>query len=331
MNAHGLVSEGFISNPDLTRVASLMEQAWPQPCWRYTVPMLAGYHQRPGAEPALGLGYRCGAELAGYMAYLPCPVQYDGRPWRMVFASFWTALGHYGLKNIPLRLHAELHRQACAMKYQGLLTIGEEGSKGVRAFKLVSQRLGLPYQTISRFGMLLGLPRLARRRLAPGHAGRRVQLYTSRWRAQCATLAAAATRQARLGRIFGAREFTFLLHDRPGSRTWLWQEDGQVRGLLNGWAQRILGTPDHDAFQFDHILLDGLDPREQVEFLGAVFTDPFWEELDAVHVPLTGMFSEEPFKQAGFMISPKTFQLNYLPYPEGPTLECVNSFYLEFF
>jgi hypothetical protein len=331
MYKNGVAREGVVTNPNLAEVAELMNRTWPRPCWQYTGPMLAGYQRRPGAGRALSLGYRCEGELAGYMAYMPCPVLYAGRRWRLLFASFWTALGKYALKSIPLKLHFALYRQACARNYQGLLTIGEEDSKGLRAFELVSARLELPYRTLARFGMMMGTPRLARRRLPPGEHGGRVQPYSGAWRGQCATLVARAGGRLPLARLFSVEELDFLLGAREGSRTWLWLEDGRVRGLLGGWMQCVMGNRLSQAFQVDHALLDGLDPGEQLAFLGAIFADPCWEGIEAVHVPLTGPAGEEAFRQAGFMRTRKSFQLNYLPMREAPALAPVERFYLEFY
>lgn len=331
MVSNGLAQEAFVNQPGLEEVATLMVNAWDRPCWHYTAPMLEGYLHRPAAEPALSLGYRCGAELAGYMACVPCPAYYGGRTWRMVFASFWTALGRYALKSIPLHLHCELHHQACVAGYQGLLTIGEEGGKGLRAFELVTQRLETPYRTLARFGMLIGSPRLARRRVQAGRGARCVRPYGREWSAQCAALAADVRRRTPLARVYSEAELDFALRRREGSRAWIWMEDGLVRGLIGGWRQEVLGARTHLAVQLDHALLEGLEPGAREEFLGAILLDPYWAEVESINLPLMGYFDEEPFRQAGFMKTQRTFQLNYQPLEEGPALEPVERFYLEFF
>lgn len=331
MHKNGLALEGFTPDPDLDEVAELMTGTWAHPCWNYTGNMLAAYEQRPGVGPTLSLGYRCEGELAGYMAYMPCPVQHAGQHYRMLFASFWTAMSKYGLQGIPLKLHAALHSKACVDRYQGLLTIGEEDSKGLKAFELVSQRLELPFRTLARFGMLMGTPHLARNRLPAAFDERHVRHYAPRWREQCAWLIAETGRKQSLARLFGVAEVGFLLGTREGSRTWLWLDGARVRGIFSGWSQRVLGLRPFEAFQVDHVLLDGLEPREQRAFLGAVFADPCWDAIEAIHVPLCGPVSEELFRQAGFMKTSKTFQLNYLPLRDGPALEKIDSVYLEFY
>lgn len=331
MVSNGLALESFVADPDPEEVAALMVSAWGRPCWSYTGAMLEGYLRRPGAGGALSLGYRCGAELAGYMAYMPCPVHCDGRPWRMLFASFWTALGRYALKNIPMQLHCELHHQAGDAGWQGLLTIGEEGSKGLRAFELVNQRLQLPYRTLARFGLLMGAPGLARRRLAPGRGAWFVRPYGGEWRGQCAALAAAVRRRAPLARDYGEAELDFVLSGREGSRAWLWVEEGRVRGVIGGWRQGVLGARPHQAVQLDHVLLEDLEPQERRDFLGTVLLDPWWAEAESIQLPLSGYHDEEVFREAGFMRARRTFQLNYLTLGGGPELEPVERFFLEFY
>jgi len=100
--------ERFVYDPDLTSVAKLMNQTWPRPGWRYTRELLNAYIYRPTGDPSLSVAYYFENQLAGYQAYVPYTIYFDGKKLQLVYATWWTASSKFPEKNIGLKLYKEL-------------------------------------------------------------------------------------------------------------------------------------------------------------------------------------------------------------------------------
>ncbi len=332
MNSQSLdiVTEQFVTNPDRGEVSEFLNRVWARPTWYYTPEFFATYLDRPTGDPSLSIGLYSGGAIAGYLAHIPYRIRLHDREHDVVYGTFWTADPTRRGGNIALRLQRELMRRSRERGFDGFIVVTKADSEEEKAGKLVLSRLELPFCLACRFRPALAAPVSVRRRLA-GVSGRQVQLYEPRFCDEARVLLESSCKSVELARIYALEDVHYILSGRPKTRTWIYVENGRVRGLFNVLRKKFVAQSDSVTAHVEHVAFGDLDAPACRAFLAGVFADPYWDEINAVYLLPTGCMDCHLFTGIGFLRTRYELSLYLAPLKTSFQTGPINSFHLDVF
>jgi hypothetical protein len=322
--------ERFIVDPDLDPIADMMIRSWPRPCKAFSVELLNAYLRRPTGDPTLAIALYRGSQVAGFHTLVPYTISYGGRAERVVLGKFWTVDPRVLAADAAGKLQREGIRMALEKDYAGLFSITEADTTASKGFELTFRFLGRPFSKVATFPLMMGLPRMCRRKL-PVRSDLPVRRYTAEFRESCAELLASLAGRVELCRAVPPEDVDFLLHDRAFTHTWLLASDDRVRALMNVMRVKTIGNREAVNAYAEHLVLGDVSDDEARGFLGAVFADRFWDDIAAVYAASTGTFDPAILTSGGFLVAPTHCNLYFVPLGGRLQIDRLSSFYLDVF
>lgn len=324
----------FEWQPALERVSELIRASWAKPCWNYDIGLLELHIRRPSGDPELAVGQITDTgRLVSFQAYMPFDVEYSGRRYRAVFASFLTVAPDLHGHGLAGPQQAALVERAIEKGYDLYLTMCEVGAPSNRAVEKVFARKGREARVINVLRYLAGVRPLIRSAL-PGSPSGRTRTYRRDDRGRVLELVRSLGRGTDLRKVVPAEDVDFLFHDRPHTRTYVYEENGRIRALANLLLLEVVkprGGRDLNVY-FDNVAFGDLDADEQKRFVSDVLLALEDNGYCAAFVPDIGYVSHEPFLAHRFRTAPRALNLYAIPLrddvmPEG--VPDVRTFYLD--
>jgi hypothetical protein len=324
----------FVEQPPFAQVSELMRQTWHRPCWNYDVGLLGLHILKPSGDPTLAIGQveETTGRLASYQAYMPFEVEYLGKPYHSVFASFLTVSPAFQGRGLAGPQQARLVEKAMDKGYDLYLTMCEVGAPSNHAVEKTFARFGIAVSKLKVLHYRASTLALVDRELA-----RPSSLATRRYRPedreQVLALAQSTGRGTQLRKVIPERDIDFLFLERPHAVSFVYETRGRVRGLLNVLVLEVLEETDMlTNLYFENVLFGDLDLHEEEEFLGDVLKALHEVHFQMAFVPDIGYAPMRPFEKYHFRAMPRELNLLCAPLDQAhatETMPPVGSFYLD--
>jgi hypothetical protein len=323
----------FDENPPLNQVSDLICRTWARPCWKYDEGLLALHIMRPTGDPTLALALRDEAtgQLAAYQAYMPFDVTYRGKPYRSVFASFLTVSSAFQGKGLAGPVQGRLVEKAMEKDYDLYVTMCEVGAASNRSVEKTFAQFGIEVTNLRTLHYRASTISLVDRELARPRSAR-TRPYRREDCEPVLPLVRATGERTQLRKRIPPKDVDFLFLERPHARSFVYEVDGKVRGLLNVLVLEVLeeaGT--RTNVYFENVLFGDLDVHEQEEFLGDVLIALHDVGFSMAFVPDIGYAPLDAFSKYHFRTMPRTLNLLAAPLKKNHagSLAPIDSFYLD--
>lgn len=321
-----------VTLPDLRKVSHFICKTWERPCWNYDVDLLTCHIMRPTGDPTLALGHVTeDGTLASFQAFMPFSVEYAGLQYRAVFASFLTVSAEYQRKGLARSQQAVLIDRAIERDYDLYITMCENGAPSNNSVKKVFRMKGLEAVPVKTFCYLAGINRLLQE-LLPDAPSSRTRACTE------ADLCAIALRLDAFGagvdlrKRVSERDLSFIFLDRPHTKTYVYEIDGQIAGLINVLLLEVLDADKTRNVYFDNIYFGAMSGLQQREFLGDVLKLLQADRFSAAFIPDIGYAPLEAFRFYRFRAAQREINL-YMAKLKPNMTRCaigpIRSFYLD--
>jgi hypothetical protein len=329
-----LPAEGFrfVERPPFAEVAGLMQRTWSRPCWCYDDGLLARHIQRPSGDPSLAIGqvHEATGALASFQAYMPFDVEYFGRPYRVVFASFLTVSREFQRQGLAGPQQGRLIEKAIDKGYDLYLTMCEEGAASNRSVEKIFSTFGIAVTKV-RVIHYRASTRALIERVLPGEPSSRTRPYRRDDRERALALVRAAGRDTQLRKIVAAQDIDFLFLDAPHSLSFVYEVDGLVRALVNVLVLEVLeATATKTNLYFENVLFGDLDLHEQEEFLGDVLSLLGERHFAMAFIPNIGYAPMAAFQKYHFRVMPRAINVLAAPLRKNiANIKPVDAFYFD--
>jgi hypothetical protein len=324
----------FETNPDFKDVEKLMFSSWDPPCLIYDIDVLKLHIMRPSGNPKLGIGLRSAeGQLVSYIAHIPFYIKFFDLSLNIVFGSFWAVAPEYRRKNFAFVTQKKAIETAIELGFDMLFLIIEAGSVSNHALEKVSIHMALECSIIHSFNYYAGIFPLIKQKL-PSQPSGFTRIYNesdidNSWR-----LLNSLGRGTALRKIVPRDDVDFVLRTRPRTRTFIFERDGEIRGLVNILLLQVLDKKKQDNIYFENIATSHLSPEEKQLFFSDIFYYLQKEKFSASFVPDIGYFEIDPFRKMNFRLAPRRLNLygmilNKKIFTNG--IPQVDKFYLDIF
>lgn len=333
MNVQPLEIFSEVVNPELEKVSALMRANWRPPCWVYEPDLLAMHLDRPTGDKtmAVGLQAQSGA-LAAYLAFVPLKLRLYDRTYKAVFASFFTVSGEFRRSRLSDRQQLFMVDRARDRGYDIYAAVTVAGTPANQTVSRAFAARNLPVRAVRNFRYLAGAAAIVATRVAPASA--RLRPYKQADEGAAFSLLSATCAAASLAKIVEREDLDFILRSRPRVRTYVYEDEGRILGLLNiSFLPVISGHVAMNAY-VENMALGVLSAEQSREFVDGVLYEVLQEGVEAVLVPDTGCTHLEPFRRLGFRAAPRKLRLLLAPLRAGVLdvlPEEVDSFCLDVF
>ena len=321
----------FIVGPELGRVSELMLESWARPCWNYDAGLLGAHILRPSGDATLAIGQETDGpgsrQLVSYQAFMPFQVCYLGKPYKAVFASSLTVHPSFHGQGMAGPQQAGLLNEAIDRGYDFYLTMCEVGAPSNRAVEKVFARMGLEVQVIHTLHYLA-----ARVNGALSEPSASTRLYEPEDFETVAALAETLGGDVPLRKVVPREDLSFILAERPHTRTYVFSTGGRVRAMVNLLLLDVLDKTARVNAYFDNIHFGDLNASEQAAFVSDIMSDLNDEGVYAALFPNIGYAPAEPFVVNRFHEAPRRLNLYRGSLKEGFELagiRNVDRFYLD--
>ncbi len=321
----------LVQNPDRREVCELMARIWSPPGWEYTQGLLSAYLDRPTGDTSLTVGLHYEDELVGYEVLIPYTLVHEGVERRVVYATFWTSDPDSPVKSVALKVHKELLRLAREKGHSAFLSVTHADSHADKAHQVSLRWLQEEFSILRRFRQLMCRPSRIQKKAGEGLAQGSVVDYSGDLRAGCFKLVAQMPSRVELARTIPEADLDWILRNRPGTRSWVRREDGEVRGFFNVMVKKLLGEQETVNAYIEHAIFGEMSQQEQKAFMATIFADPFWEGINGVYMPDIGYCDPETFKGLGFMKAPAEFNLYFIPLDGSFSVATASGIYFDVF
>ncbi|MBD3401569.1 hypothetical protein GF420_01635 [candidate division GN15 bacterium] len=324
----------FVFKPDLKQVSDLICNTWARPCWNYDTGLLELHIMRPTGDPELTVGQVSeDGRLASFQAYMPFEVEYYGDRYKAVFASFLTVSSDFHGKGLAGPQQGMLIEKAIEKGYDLYITMCEVGAASNRAVEKIFAKKNLPVQVVNVLQYTAALRELVEPVL-PKEATGKTRLYTKNDKPNIIGLVKDLGADAPLRKIIPEADIDFLFADRPHTRTWVFDDNGTIRGLANLLLLEVIEPDESRALNvyFDNVSFGDLDEDEQAAFIGDIMLALQETDYNTAFMPKIGYVPEEPFRKYRFRVAPRQVNLYISPLKEGVLpkgIREVDSFYLD--
>ncbi|MHB1587831.1 MAG: hypothetical protein ACYCRH_12820 [Acidiferrobacteraceae bacterium] len=298
-----------VTLPDLREVSHFICQTWERPCWNYDVDLLTCHIMRPTGDPGLAIGHVTeNGTLASFQAYMPFTVEYAGAEYRAVFASFLTVSAEYQRIGLARSQQAALIDLAVEKGYDLYITMCENGAPSNNAVKKVFKMKGLEAVPVKTFCYLAGINRVLQE-LLPATPSVRTRACVE------ADLGAIAPRLSAFGagtdlrKRISEQDVAFLFLNRPHTKTYVYEVDGEIFGLINVLLLEVLDTEKTLNVYFDNVYFGTMGGPQQREFLGDVLALLQAEQFSAAFMPKIGYAPLEAFRYYRFRAAQRELNL----------------------
>lgn len=334
MNIQQMELFSEVVNPDLGAVSALMRENWGPPCWLYEPDLLSMHINRPTADPTMAVGLQAsGGELAAYLAFVPLRLRLLGETYSAVFASFFTVSGRYRRHRLSDRQQGLMLDRAKGRGYDFYVAVAVAGTPANQTVARAFAARGLPVHAVHNFRYLAGAAVIVAARLPRRESGR-VRRYEPRDEAQAFALMSGVGAHTPLAKVVEREDVDFCLRGRPRVITYVYEADGQVRGLLNIAFLPVVSTRVALNAYVENIAMGDLGLEQREEFVDAVLEEVLREGVEAVMVPDTGYADLGVFRRLGFRAAPRKLRLLLAPLHGGVVAalpQDIASFYLDVF
>lgn len=334
MNIQQMELFSEVVNPDLTVVGALMRENWGPPCWLYEPDLLAMHINRPTADPTMAVGLQASSgELAAYLAFVPLRLRLLGETYSAVFASFFTVSGRYRRHRLSDRQQGLMLDRAKGRGYDFYVAVTVAGSPANQTVARAFAARDLPVHAVHNFRYLAGAAPIVGARLPTRECGR-VRHYEPKDEAQAFALLSQAGSNAALAKVVEREDVDFCLRGRPRVTSYVYEEDGQVRGLLNIAFLPVVSTHVAINAYVENVAMGHLRPEQREEFVDAVLKEVLCEGVEAIMVPDIGYADLAVFRRLGFRAAPRKFRLLLAPLHRGVAAalpQDITAFYLDVF
>lgn len=323
----------FVLAPDLKQVSDLICNTWARPCWNYDEGLLQLHIKRPSGDPELTVGQVSNdGRLASFQAYMPFDVEYFGKKYRSVFASFLTVSSEFHGKGLAGPQQGMLIEQAMEKDYDLYITMCEVGAASNRAVEKIFGKKGIDVKVVNVLQYLAAVSQYVDPVLPEAPSGK-TRDYAAADEEAVKTLMHSLGGNAPLRKKVPDIDIGWLLADRPHTRTFVFEEDGRVRALVNLLLLEVLDAEDTKLnVYFDNVNFGDLDAEEQETFLGDVMLALKETGYHSAFMPAIGYLPTEAFRKYRFRTAPRQLNLYIAPLkaealPEG--IRDVDSFFMD--
>ena len=333
MNVQSMDFFDEVVNPDLDEVSALMRANWAPPCWVYERDLLAMHIMRPTADPAMAVGLRAkSGELASYLAFVPMRLRIHGRIYKAVFASFFTVSGSFRRHRLSDRQQGLMVDRARDRGYEVYTAITVAGTPANQTVARAFGARGLAVRAAYNFRYLAGAGDIVSARLGPSDTGH-VRRYAPSDEGAGFVLLSAAAARAPLAHVVEREDVDFTLRGRPRVKTYVYESDGRVTGLMSVSLLPVLSGRVGLNTYVEALALGRLEPEARTAFVDTVLRLVLAEGAQAVMVPDTGCSDLEAFRRRGFRAAPRKLRLLLAPLRADVTdlPEAVDGFCLDVF
>lgn len=321
-----------VTLPDLRDVSRFICATWDRPCWNYDVDLLTCHIMRPTGDPSLAIGHVTqDGLLASFQAYMPFIVEYAGVAYRAVFASFLTVSAEYQRLGLARSQQGELIDRAVEKGYDLYITMCENGASSNNAVKKAFKMKGLEAVLVKTFCYLAGVNRVVQE-LLPATPSVHTRVCGD------ADLSAIARRLNDFGagtdlrKRIAEEDLAFLLLNRPHAKTYVYEVDGEIAGLINVLLLEVLDTEKTLNIYFDNVYFGTMSTPHQREFLGDVLALLQPERFSAAFMPDIGYAPLDAFRYYRFRAAQREINL-YMAKLKPDMSDCeirpLETFYLD--
>jgi hypothetical protein len=324
----------FVTRPDLDQVSELICSTWARPCWNYDPGLLELHVNRPTGDTSLTVGQVSDEGLlASFQAYMPFELEYFGQTYRAVFASFLTVSSCFHGQGLAGPQQGELIKRAIDSGYDLYTTMCEVGAPSNRAVEKVFARMNLEVGVIKVLQYRAARAALIEP-LLPKTPSKMTRRYTPDDHIQVVSLVAHMGSKVPLRKVIPEADIDFLFHDRPHTRTYLFDDGGSVRALANLLLLEVIESDESKILNvyFDNVSFGDLTEDEQHIFLGDILLDLKETGYATAFLPDTGYLPTEPFAKYRFRIAPRQINLYVAPLSSGVVpggIKKVDSFFMD--
>jgi len=301
-----------VVNPDFETVSTLMRANWQPPCWLYEPDLLAMHINRPTADPTMAVGLVAqSGKLAAYLAFVPLRLRLYGETYKAVFASFFTVSRDFRRHRLSDRQQLLMLDRARSRGYDLYVAVTVAGTPANQTVSRAFAARNLPVRAIRNFRYLVGVaPIVASRLSVPKTTTRR---YAKHDEARAFELLSQAGLSATLAKVVEREDVDFVLHTRPRVTSYVYEEDGQVLGLLNiSFLPVVSGHVGVNAY-VENMAFGSLSSSKRDDFVEATLHAVVLRGVEAIMVPDTGYVDLASFRRLGFRAAPRKLRLLLAP------------------
>jgi hypothetical protein len=323
----------FKCSPDMKQVSELICSNWARPCWNYDEGLLEVHLGRPTGDPDLSFGQVSeDGRLASFQAYMPFDVDYFGDRYKAVFASFLTVSQEFRGRGLAGPQQGILIEKAIEKGYDLYTTMCEVGAASNAAVKKIFTKKNLDVQIVNVLHYRAA-PRSLAEPVLPDSPSGKTRRYSNGDLDAVLPLVKKLGGDAPLRKIIPEEDVPFLLHDRPHTRTYLY-DDGKVRALVNLLLLEVL-EPDGGTtlnIYFDNVTFGDLTEAARESFIGDIMLDLKDVGYGTAFLPDIGYVPSEAFLKYRFRVAPRQINLYIAPLREGVLkdgIKDVDRFYMD--
>ncbi|MCK5127406.1 MAG: hypothetical protein KAR42_14215 [candidate division Zixibacteria bacterium] len=304
----------FVVQPDLKKVSELICKTWARPCWNYDTGLLQLHINRPSGDPTLAIAQADGdGTLASFQAYMPFDVEYYGQKYRSVFASFLTVSGDFQGRGLAGPQQGALIEAAIEKNYDLYITMCEVGAFSNIAVEKIFGKKGMKAKIVNVLNYLAS-PREIASKVLPENASGKTRPYSKSDKSAIVDMVGSLGQSTSLRKLIPEDDLNFLFADRAHTKTWVYEKDGDIKGLINILTLEVLDVDDTKLnVYFDNIAIDGLSEDEQIEFIGDIMLEIQALNYHTAFVPNTGYAPVDVFRKFRFRIAPRQINLYVIP------------------
>lgn len=324
----------FEFGPDLNKVSELICNTWEKPCWNYDVDLLSLHINRPTGDSQLNVGQVSeDGSLASFQAYMPFSINYYGKIYNSVFASFLTVGTEFQGKGLGRPQSAVLLEKAIEKGYDLYFTMCEVGAVSNYAVEKVFAQMNLPVKVINVCRYIAAINDLVKPKL-PESASGNTRLITQHDLEGLKSLVRSIGTNTKLYKIIPDEDISFLFIDRPHTKTYLFEKDSQIKGFINLLLLEV-AEPDGNKnlnVYFDNVSFGDMSDEEKQEFLGDVLLDLQKDNFYTAFMPNIGYIDTTVFEKFRFRLAPRELNLYLAPLRDGVLsgdIREVDSFYMD--
>lgn len=324
----------FVYSPDLNKVSELIIKSWARPCWNYDTGLLQLHIKRPSGDSELALGQQSdeNGQLASFQAYMPFKVEYYQQTYKAVFASFLTVSPDFQGRGLAGSQQGQLIEAAIKKDYDLYLTMCEVGAGSNIAVEKIFAKKNLPVKVVNVLNYTMS-PATAVKSVLPEKQSEFTRVYKTDDLDQAYKLIKDIGSKTSLRKIIPKEDIDFLLGTRPHTKTFVYEKDGKISGLINLLLLEVLELDDKKLnIYFDNVSFGTMTEEESEQFLGDVMLGLQAENYHLAFMPDIGYASMSVFKKYRFRTAPRQLNLYIAPLKDGildKGIKEVDSFYLD--
>ena len=295
----------FVFAPELGPLSALMRATWDEPCLVYDEDVLKLHLCRPTADRSLSLAQcdRDGTPVT-FHAFLPFQIEYAGRAWKAVFASFLTVARGQQRRGIVAPMQKALLERATERGHELYLVMCEVGAPSNEAIRRVFADRAGHFQLIHVFGYLMALASLLGP-VVPAKSRGRTKRLAATDPLPPLDLIARLGHGLPLRKVVDPRDVAFVFRDRPHTSTFVFETRHGVGALANLLVLNATdgGVTRRNAY-FDSLTFGDLTEQEREEFLGDVLLALLQTDIHSIFAPATGWVPPHVFRKFRFRLAP---------------------------